>query len=115
MKQIIIFAAGLCLCSSLSMAQSVILNSGHLDALDTDDDGAVSKDEFFQFATFAFNEMDRDNSATLSADEVDDHLAAERFQELDTNGDGSVSTDEFAQQMDADFREADKDGDGLLN
>jgi Ca2+-binding EF-hand superfamily protein len=110
-----LLAALLCVSSSALFAQSVALNQSHLSALDGNVDGAISSDEFFAFATFAFNKMDKNNDALLSADEVDEHLVAESFAQLDKDGDGGVSPDEFALQMDADFKEADKDGDGILN
>ncbi|MEL6100935.1 MAG: EF-hand domain-containing protein [Pseudomonadota bacterium] len=101
----------------LVLSQSAAWNDGHLASLDANADGGVSRDEFFQFADYAFKQMDanRSRSLSLSPDEIDPHLVAASFAELDDDGDGLVTSDEFAQQMAEDFAAADKDGDGLLN
>ena len=99
----------------LVSGQSTNLGDGHLSALDANADGGVSRDEFFQFADFAFKQMDADQSRSLSPDEIAPHLIAESFTELDGDGDGAVTPQEFALKMDEDFAAADQDGDGLLN
>ena len=98
-----------------SLAQQSGLNESHLNALDKDGDGAISKSEFAEFADFSFKEMDDNGDGSLSPDEVDDHVVGDAFKMLDDDGDGSVSAKEFSDQMNDDFATADKDGDGLLN
>lgn len=98
-----------------ALAESVNLNDGHLSALDTDGDGAVSKSEYDKFTGYAFGKMDKDGDGALSPDEVDDHVIGDAFEMLDDDGNGSVSASEFSSQMDEDFADADKDGNGLLN
>lgn len=98
-----------------ALAEQIPLNEGHLEALDTDGDGAVSKSEYDVFADFAFEKMDRNGDSMLAPDEVDDHLVGDAFDILDDDGNGAVSEDEFLLQMNEDFATADKDGDGILN
>lgn len=96
-------------------AQQVSLNEGHLNALDKNGDGEISKSEYDTFSGFAFEKMDKDGNNALSPDEVDDHLIGDAFDMLDDDGNGTVSADEFSTQMDEDFNASDKDGDGILN
>lgn len=97
------------------LAQPIQMNESHLNALDKDGDGAISKTEYDNFADFAFEQMDDDGNGVLSPDEVDDYLIGDAFDMLDDNGDGSVSQAEFSSQMNDDFATADKEGDGILN
>lgn len=98
-----------------AIAEQIPLNQGHLEALDKNGDGAVSKAEYNSFADFAFEKMDRNKDSVLSPDEVDDHLIGDAFDMLDNDADGSVSEDEFLLQMNEDFATSDQDGDGVLN
>ena len=88
-----------------------------LDALDTDGDGSVSPDEFFEKGKGPrrdlrqgprrppgggeFAEADADRDHSLSAEEMAAHwgidaaTAAEKVNDLDHNQDGSVSPDEY--------------------
>jgi len=97
------------------LAQQAPLGESHLNALDGDGDGAISKTEFDEFTNYAFDAMDTNNDGALSPDEVDDHVVGDAFKMLDDDGDGSVSSSEFSSQMQDDFAAADKDGDGILN
>jgi Ca2+-binding EF-hand superfamily protein len=101
--------------ASVTLAQDVGLNESHLNAIDKDRDGTISKAEFDAFSTFAFKQMDDNKDGVLSPDEVDDHVIGDAFNMLDDDGDGVVSSAEFSDQMDNDFVTADKDGDGILN
>ena len=101
--------------ATASLAQQSGLNESHLNALDKDGDGAISKSEFSEFADFSFKLMDDNADGSLSLDEVDDHVVGDAFKMLDDDEDGSVSAKEFSDQMNDDFATADKDGDGLLN
>ena len=98
-----------------AFAQQPALNESHLNALDSDGDGAISKTEFDAFSVFAFEKMDTDGNSVLSPDEVDDHVVGDAFDMLDNDGNGTVSEDEFMLQMNEDFTAADTDGDGILN
>lgn len=115
MKTSALLAAFCCVAATSGSAQSIAMDPSHLASMDTDGDGAVSSDEFFAFATFAFNKMDTNNDTTLSADEIDGYLVSDSFAQLDADGNGAVTVDEFAQQMSNDFNAADQDGDGMLN
>lgn len=107
------------LCFSLvataPLAQQAGLNESHLNALDKDGDGAISKEEFSTFSDFAFEKMDDNGDGSLSPDEVDDHVIGDAFDMLDDDGNGVVSEQEFMDQMNDDFTTSDKDGDGILN
>lgn len=98
-----------------ALAQQPPLNESHLNALDGNGDGVISRSEFDTFSDFAFEKMDTDGNNALSPDEVDDHVVGDAFEMLDDDGNGSVSAGEFSSQMEEDFNAADKDGDGVLN
>ena len=96
-------------------AQTSGLHDGHLTALDADGDASISKAEFEAFTQFAFQEMDTNNSGSLTSDEVSTHFAENPFVRIDTNGDGVISESEFSERMDTNFVAADKDNNGVLD
>lgn len=96
-------------------APALAMDESRLRAMDKDGDGAISRGEFSEFATFAFDQMDTDNSQTLSADEVDDHLTPDNFNTLDADSDGAVTKEEFGAQMSRDFDAADRDRNGMID
>ena len=96
-------------------AQQVSMNESHLNALDKDGDGAISKTEYDAFTGFAFEKMDRNKDSVIAPDELDDHLIGDAFQMLDDDDNGSISEAEFMLHMEEDFKAADQDGDGVLN
>ena len=98
-----------------AVAQQISMNDSHLNALDKDGDGAISKTEYDAFTGFAFEKMDRNKDSVIAPDELDDHLIGDAFQMLDDDGNGSISEAEFMLQMEEDFTAADQDGDGVLN
>ena len=98
-----------------ALAQQGGLNESHLNAIDQDGDGAISKQEFDTFTAFAFEKMDTNEDSVISPDELDDHMVGDAFSILDDDGNGTISEDEFTVQMEEDFATADKDGDGILN
>lgn len=108
-------AAVFALTATVASAQTAPINSGHLQMLDTDGDGAISKSEYNTFSDFAFKQMDTDKSGWVSQSEFDAQLPGGDFAGVDANGNGSISKSEFSNQMNADFATADKDGDGLLD
>ena len=91
------------------------MTQGHLQALDTDGDNAVSREEFDTFAARSFQRLDSDSDSALSASELDGSALQGSMSELDANGDGVVSRQEFGRQMSADFAAADQDGDGMID
>lgn len=98
-----------------ALAEGAAIDGGELIALDANGDGAVAKSEYDTFLGFAFEQIDKDGSGTLSADEIDDHVPGDAFKIQNDDGDGSLSASEFTAQMDEDFSTASKDGDGSLD
>lgn len=91
------------------------LTTTHLAALDTDQDGAVSKEEINSFAAEAFKLLDKNGDGHITAVEFGAMVTPEQFAAANTNGDGGISLKEFEAQVAADFAAADRSGDGTLN
>jgi len=90
------------------------ISEGHLDAIDTDNNGAVSRAEYEAFMSSAFTTLDTNGNGSLSAAEAAKVLSPEQFATVDTNKNGRISRDEFMQQVMKDYAAADKNGDGSL-
>lgn len=103
----------LLLCPGAAMAQQA-MHEGHKDQLDTNDSGAVNRQEYQAFMAKAFDKLDADTNGSLSKAETADVLDADQFAATDANGDGRVSRDEFMNRVMKDFATADKSGDGRL-
>ncbi len=102
--------------ASVVQAETVAeLNEAELKAIDTNNDGFLSKDEFNAFSDYAFQEMDDDKNGTLGQAEAKPFLDIKQFQGVDRNGDSLISRAEYDAQMESDFTSADKDGNGLLD
>ncbi|MET3579055.1 Ca2+-binding EF-hand superfamily protein [Mesorhizobium robiniae] len=114
MKSIIATTASLLLlCTGAATAQQSMYE-GHQDQLDTDDNGAVNRQEYQAFMTEAFEKLDADNNGALNQAETADVLNADQFASTDASGDGRVSRDEFMNRVMKDFAAADKSGDRRL-
>lgn len=114
MKSILAMTTSLLLlCTGAAMAQQA-MHEGHKDQLDTNDSGAVNRQEYQAFMTKAFDTLDADNDGSLSQAETADILKADQFAATDANRDGRVSQDEFMSRVMKDFAAADKSGDGRL-
>jgi len=112
-----IFAAALSLLigSGLAIAQQApAMHEGHLDQLDSDNDGGVSRAEYQTFMSAGFARLDSNGDGVLVQSELTGVLAPEHFATLDANGDGRVSRSEFMNQVMRDFASADRGGDGQL-
>lgn len=115
-----------------SLALATLLSAGAAHAMtedafhrvDTDGDGAISREEFLDLRRMMFAVIDADGSGTLTRQELD--LAREsasqnlkiradkRIWNQDTNGDGELSLAEYtAQTRGFDF--ADRDNNGALS
>lgn len=106
-------ACALLMCTNLAMAQQAMYQ-GHKDHLDTDDNGAVSQQEYQAFMADAFNKLDKNGDGNLRSADVGQVLAAEQFSSMDRDGNGVVSRTEFMNQVMTDFASADKSDDGHL-
>jgi Ca2+-binding EF-hand superfamily protein len=114
MKSIIVTTASVLLfCTGAAMAQQAMYE-GQQDQLDTNDSGAVNRQEYQAFMNKAFEKLDADGNGSLSQAETADVLTADQFASTDANGDGRVSRDEFMNRVMKDFAAADRSGDGRL-
>lgn len=86
----------------------------HLQILDLDGDGIVSKSEYAAFMNKAFSALDKNSDGILQPDEIPQSLTAQQVIEMDINGDGNISRSEFDAQVMKDFESADRTGNGLL-
>jgi len=102
--------------TGLAMAQQApAMHEGHLNQLDTDNDGGVSQGEYQSFMTEGFARLDRNGDGVLVESEVTGVLTPEQFASVDANGDGGASRNEFLNRVMSDFASADRGGDGQLN
>ena len=111
----ILIAATLMLTGAASADTTAELHENELKAIDTNNDGFLSRDEFDAFSDYAFQEMDEDKNGTLGLDEAKPFLDIKQFQEVDRNNDSFISRAEYDAQMSDDFQNADKDQNGQLD
>lgn len=111
-----ILTAAFVLLASAVLAESVAeLHERELNAIDSNNDGFLSKDEFNAFSDYAFQAMDEDKNGTLGMAEAKPFLDIKQFQNVDRNNDSVISRAEYDAQMNDDFSAADQDGNGLLD
>ncbi|MGV6805005.1 MAG: hypothetical protein ACWA49_12420 [Ruegeria sp.] len=91
------------------------LHERELNAIDANNDGFLSRDEFDAFSDYAYQAMDEDKNGTLGLDEAKPFLDIKQFQKVDRNGDNSISRSEYDAQMNDDFLFADRDRNGQLD
>ena len=111
----IIIAAAVLLAGVASAETVGELHEKELQAIDANNDGFLSKDEFDAFSDYAFQEMDEDKNGTLGLNEAKPFLDIKQFQNVDRNNDSVVSRAEYDAQMNEDFNAADQDGNGQLD
>lgn len=115
MKHAVFVIMGLALAGPTAAETVAQLHEAELKAIDTNNDGFLSRDEFDAFSDYAFQEMDDDKNGTLGLDEAKPFLDIKHFRKSDSNGDNVVSRAEYDAQMHADFTDADRDGNGQLD
>ncbi|WP_142638671.1 EF-hand domain-containing protein [Ruegeria faecimaris] len=91
------------------------LHENELKAIDTNNDGFLSKDEFDAFSDYAFQTMDEDKNGTLGLDEAKPFLDIKQFQKVDRDRDSNISRTEYDQHMTEDFISADQNSNGQLD
>ena len=89
----------------------------YFDKLDTDKDGAVSRDEFMAAQALRFQALDKNKDGAVSKDEYtagnrNQERRAKWFEQMDTNKDGKVEKTEWDTAQDKHFAARDKDKDG---
>lgn len=115
MRHLFLIVATLGLAGAVQAETVAELNEAKLKAIDTNNDGFLSKDEFNAFSDYAFQEMDDDKNGTLGQAEAKPFLDIKQFRNVDRNGDSLISRAEYDAQMQSDFTSADTDGNGLLD
>ncbi|WP_298851791.1 hypothetical protein [uncultured Ruegeria sp.] len=111
-----IFIIAAAFLATAANAESVAeLHEKELNAIDANNDGFLSRDEFNAFSDYAFQTMDEDKNGTLGQDEAKPFLDIKQFQDVDRNKDSFVSRSEYDAQMNDDFGVADQNGNGLLD
>jgi Ca2+-binding EF-hand superfamily protein len=83
---------------------------------DTNKDGAIEIDEFFDRLVEIYFHADADKNGTLAPDEFAKAVVVpQQFAEVDRNGDGAIDRREFVRTRLPLFQEADTDRDGSLS
>jgi hypothetical protein len=108
------FFAALLLAGTAVAQEGPALTEGHLDYVDANDNGGVSRQELDAVVGQAFSQLDTNNDGSLGPAELTGVLTEAQFSTLDGNGDGSVSRAELANQAAEDFAAADRNRDGQL-
>jgi len=92
-----------------------------MGALDADNDGAISRQEFMAGHQMRGNQgygaADADNDGAISREEFmqsGQQRREARFKELDADGDGRLTQQEMSNRAAAKFKAMDADGDGRL-
>ena len=111
----LIVAAALVLAGVASAETVAELHENELKAIDTNNDGFLSKDEFNAFSDYAFQAMDEDKNGTLGLHEAKPFLDIKQFQNVDRDGNNAISRAEYDAQMNDDFLAADKNQNGQLD
>lgn len=114
MKSIIATSVSLILCCVGAASAQQAMHEGHKNQLDTNDNGAVSQQEYQSFMSTAFKNLDANKNGSLDQSETANVLNAGQFSAADANKDGRVSRNEFMDRVMQDFAAADKSGDGHL-
>ena len=81
--------------------------------MDKDNSGTVTRDELRTHKMGVFFNLDRNGDGVLTRDEVP-RLTDEEFQAIDADGDGKISGFEFNQSKETEFETLDVNGDGVI-
>lgn len=94
--------------------QASPMHESHLDLIDQDQNGSVSRAEYLRFMSAAFDKLDTDGDGYLRQADVSSLLPSGQFASMDSNGDTRVDRNEFTARVTRNFQSADKNGDGHL-
>ena len=108
-------AAALALGAGWAAAQDVAAITQAFEAVDTNDDGIVDIDEFMAHYIAIANDLDTDDSDTLTMDELPDSIDPARFEMADRDGDGEISYPEVISERVYVFYSSDTNRDGVLS
>ena len=114
MRSTIAMAAFLLLLGASATAAQEVMYERQKDQLDSNDSGAVNRQEYQAFMTKAFEKLDADNDGSLSKAETANILSTDQFAATDADGNGRLSRDELMDRVMKDFAAADRSGDGRL-
>ncbi|HUH88833.1 MAG TPA: EF-hand domain-containing protein [Pusillimonas sp.] len=95
-------------------ASAAELTPEHFKALDRNNSGGVSKDEYEQFMRESFLKLDTDGNKRLSKAEASAVLTPEQFAAVDKDHSGELTLDEFLDHVMRDFDRYDYNNDGVL-
>ena len=113
MRTLLIALAGALTVSGAALAQDI--TTGHLDAMDGNDDGVVEASEFDAYMASAFAAIDTNGDGYVTEAESAGFMTPEQYAAANTNGDDGLSEGEFMAVAKSDFAGADRDGNGQLN
>jgi hypothetical protein len=108
-------AAALALGAGWAAAQTPAAITQAFEAVDTNDDGVVDIDEFMAHYIAVANDLDTDDSDTLTMDELPDSIDPARFEMADRDGDGEISYPEVISERVYVFYSSDTNRDGVLS
>jgi hypothetical protein len=113
MKRYLIACSAALAFAGAAWAQDI--TTGHLDVIDSNDDGAIDAAEFDAFMAKVFTGLDANGDGYVTAAEGAEWITPEQFAAVNANGDDGLSQQEFLAAVRADFATADQDGNGVLN
>ncbi len=111
----LIIAAAVLLAGAASAENVAELHENELRAIDKNNDGFLSREEYDAFADYAFQSMDVNKDNSVGLQEAKPHLDEDQFQDVDRDNDGFISRPEFDTQMNDDFLSADQNQNGQLD
>lgn len=123
MKLAYLFTSALTLIALPACAQGVTSQDAAtlVGQADTNGDGNVSKAEFLERRSEAFQDLDADRSGSLTAAEFElavslrmKRFSSRAFAKVDTDGNGVISQAEWDQSPPRAFDKLDKNSDGVL-
>ncbi|WP_254436255.1 hypothetical protein [Ruegeria arenilitoris] len=110
-----IIAAAVLMAGAVSAETVGELHENELRAIDKNNDGFLSREEFDAFSDYAFQAMDENKDSSVGLQEAKPHLDEDQFRDVDRDNDGFISRSEYDAQMNDDFLSADKNQNGQLD